>query len=148
MVAAMGDATPYYRNASYMLGWSQFKRADFEAGLENFYNVVDHLLDGRGADALARTEAELLGDTFRVVTLALSYLDGAKTLADAMRRRGKPAWQYLAYERLADDLFEKGRYLDSVQTWQTFVEHNPLDERAPAAHIGMVQTLMDAGFPQ
>ena len=56
-------------------------------------------------------------------------------------------WQYLAYQRLADDYFEKERFLDNVATWQTFIEHNSLDARAPAAHKGMIKTLMDAGFP-
>ena len=146
-VVALGKETPYYRNASYMLGWSQFKRSRFDEGLEQFYNVVDDLLVDSEPEQLATTERELLKDTFRVVTLALAYLDGAQTLADSMRRRGKPDWQYLAYENLAQDYFDKERFLDNVATWQTFIEHNTLDARAPSAHEGMIKTLMDAGFP-
>lgn len=147
-VVALGEQTPYYRNSAYMLGWSEFKRSRFDEGLEQFYNVVDSLLgEATVADHLAANERELLNDTFRVVTLALAYLDGAQTLADSMRKRGKPNWQYLAYEKLAQDYFDKERYLDNVATWQTFVEHNTLDARAPAAHEGMIKTLMDAGFP-
>ncbi len=151
-VVALGEETPYFRNATYMLGWAEFKRSRFDEGLAQFFNVVDNLL-GATTEApetepdLKGSEAELLSDTFRVVTLALAYLDGPLTLADEMRRRDKPHWQYLAYEKLADDYFDKERFLDTVATWQTFIEHNTLDARAPAAHIGMIQTLMDAGFP-
>ncbi len=146
-VVGIGESTPYYRNASYMLGWSEFKRSRFDEGLHQFFNVVDSLLKTKSVDELETVEDELLKDSFRVVTLALAYLDGPMTLADEMRRRDKPSWQYLAYEKLAEDYFEKERYLDNVATWQTFVEHNSLDPRAPAAHKGMVKTLMDAGFP-
>lgn len=146
-VVELGDSTPYYRNASYMLGWSEFKRSRFDEGLEQFFNVVDDLLAEGDSTNLAGSEKELLNDSFRVVTLALAYLDGAQTLADEMRRRGKPQWQYLAYEKLAADYFDKERFLDNVATWQTFIEHNSLDPRAPAAHTGMIKTLMDAGFP-
>jgi len=146
-VVGLGDTTPYYRNASYMLGWSEFKRSRFDEGLHQFFNVVDSVLADGDAEDLNRIDSELLEDSFRVITLALVYLDGAQTLADEMRKRGKPRWQYFAYQRLADDYFEKERFLDTVATWQTFVEHNSLDARAPAAHIGMIQTLMDAGFP-
>ncbi|MEM9624165.1 MAG: tetratricopeptide repeat protein, partial [Pseudomonadota bacterium] len=154
-VVELGDSTPYYRNSAYMLGWAEFKRSRFDEGLHQFFNVLDSLLvEGDSvtaatdsAAALSGVDRELLEDSFRVVTLALSYLDGAQTLADEMRRRDKPHWQYLAYQRLADDYFAKERFLDTVQTWQTFVEHNSLDPRAPAAHQGMIKTLIDAGFP-
>ncbi|NKB99218.1 MAG: tetratricopeptide repeat protein [Pseudomonadales bacterium] len=146
-VVDLGDTTPYYRNSAYMLGWSEFKRSRLDEGLHQFFNVIESLAANGEADALETIEVELLKDTFRVVNLALAYLDGAQTLADEMRKRNKPDWQYLAYENLADDYFEKERYLDNVATWQTFVEHNTLDKRAPAAHMGMVKTLMDAGFP-
>lgn len=146
-VVALADATPYFLNASYMLGWSEFKRSRFDEGLHQFFNVVDDLLADQADGELNAIDNELLEDSFRVVTLALAYLDGAQTLADEMRKRGKPEWQYLAYQRLADDYFDKERYLDNVATWQTFIEHNTLDRRAPAAHKGMIKTLMDAGFP-
>ena len=146
-VVDLGETTPYFRNSSYMLGWAEFKRSRLDEGLHQFFNVVDSLVKDGEVGKLETIEAELLNDTFRVVNLALAYLDGAKTLADEMRRRGKPEWQYLAYEKLAADYFEKERYLDNVATWQTFVEHNSLDKRAPAAHEGMIKTLMDAGFP-
>ncbi len=146
-VVDLGKETPYYRNASYMLGWSEFKRSRFDEGLHQFFNVVDDTLASSDAAELDAINGELLEDSFRVVTLALAYLDGPLTLADEMRKRGKPDWQYLAYQRLADDYFEKERFLDTVATWQTFVEHNTLDARAPAAHKGMIKTLMDAGFP-
>ncbi len=153
VVVAAGPQTPFWQNANYMRGWALFKQSDLEAGLLNFFAVIDGLVgasrtDGKiGLENLAATDRELLDDSLRVVTLALGYLDGAKTLALQMNDIGKPSWQYLVYQRLADDHVEKERFLDSVATWQTFVDENPLDLRAPNAHQGMIDTLVAADFP-
>lgn len=146
-VVDQGPATPYWQNANYMRGWSQFKRSDLEAGLASFFAVVDSVVASGDADALPATDRELLDDSFRVVTLTLGYLDGPETLAAQMRSAGRPAWQYLAYQALADYYQDSERYLDSVATWQTFVDQNPLDPRAPHAHLGMIETLVAADFP-
>jgi tetratricopeptide (TPR) repeat protein len=134
-------------NASYMQGWSQFKLSELDDGLASFFAVVDMLLAEGGEESLPATDRELLNDSFRVVTLALGYLDGPETLAEQMAALDKPHWQYLAYETLANDYLEDERYLDSVGTWQKFIEENSLDARAPSAHIGMIGTLTRADFP-
>ena len=146
-VATLGDTTPYWQNANYMHGWSQFKLGELGDGLTSFFTVIDNVLGTSEVSALPRTEREILDDSFRVVTLALGYLDGPRTLARQMALLERPAWQYLAYQTLADDYLEKERFLDSVATWQTFIEHNHLDPRAPSAHIGMIDTLVKADFP-
>jgi tetratricopeptide (TPR) repeat protein len=89
-VVAQGPDTAYWRNAHYMRGWSQFKRAELEEGLDSFFTVIDSLLEDGDADALATTDRELLEDSFRVVTLALGYLEGPATLAEQMNARGRP----------------------------------------------------------
>ncbi len=146
-VVAQGPDTPYWQNANYMRGWSQFKRSDLEAGLASFFAVVDSLVASGDAADLAATDREILDDSFRVVTLTLGYLDGPETLAAQMAAQGRPAWQYLAYQALAEHYQDSERYLDSVATWQTFVDQNPLDPRAPHAHLGMIDTLVAADFP-
>ncbi|MDH3643327.1 MAG: tetratricopeptide repeat protein, partial [Gammaproteobacteria bacterium] len=146
-VVDVGDSSPYYLNASYMRGWSLFKLSDLDEGLASFFSVIDMLVPEGADGAASATDDELLKDSFRVVTLALGYLDGADTLAEQMAALGKPHWQYLAYETLADDYLNDERYLDSVATWQRFIEENSLDGRAPSAHIGMIETLTRADFP-
>ncbi|MEM6708621.1 MAG: tetratricopeptide repeat protein [Pseudomonadota bacterium] len=153
VVVAEGQASPLWLNANYMRGWSLFKLSELEAGLLSFYAVVDALV-GAGAATkvsdvteLPATDRELLADSLRVTTLALGYLDGAATLAAQMAELGRPSWQFLAYERLAQELESDERFLDSVATWQVFVDENPLDVRAPNAHKGMIDTLLAADFP-
>jgi tetratricopeptide (TPR) repeat protein len=152
VVVAAGPESPYWQNANYMRGWSQFKRAELGPSLDSFFTVIAGLVGPAGeaggdAAALPPTERELLEDSLRVVTLALGYLEGAATLAEQMAALQRPAWQYLVYQALADDYLARERYLDSVATWQAFIEQNPLDPRAPRAHLGMIDTLVAADFP-
>ena len=146
-VVGVGDTTPYWQNATYMLGWSNFKLNDLEAGLTSFFMVIDAMLAETEAADLPATEQELLKDSFRVVTLALSYLDGPQTLAEQMAALDRPRWQFEVYDALAGSYLEDERYMDSVNTWQRFIEENSLDARAPNAHIGMIDTLISADFP-
>ncbi len=146
-VVSQGRGTPYWQNASYMRGWSLFKRSQLDEALASFFDVIASLVPDGKVDALPAADRELLHDTLRVVTLAVGYLDGPATLAARMRGLGRPPWQYLAYQALADSYHQRERYLDSVATWQTFIHENPLDPRAPAAHLGMIDTLIAADFP-
>ena len=152
-VTAAGDATKYWLHASYMLGWSLFKRTDLEEAAEQFYQVVEITTDGApdsvGAetDASARVSKELLDDALRVLMLTLNYDEGATTLAADMRERDRPAWQYLVYERMVSDHIDNDRYLDGVATWQVFVDENPLDKKAPGATVRMINILDEGDFP-
>ena len=144
-VVAVGDETPYLKNARYMLGWSQFKQSNLEDGLTAFFAVIDDVLSTEAP--LPQTEQELLDDSFRAVVLALQYLDGAETLAARMEMLERPKWQLLAYEKLAEDYRLKERYLDTVRTWEMFVAENALDAQAPEAQKRVIETLIEGDFP-
>ena len=154
-VVDLGDASSYLTNAQYMLGWSEFKLGNLEAGLMSFFRVIDSRYAAAGEASETDTPAaedtflssEVVDDSFRVVVLALGYLDGAATLAELMEERGRPGWQFLAYQRLATDYLDTERYLDSVATWSMFAERNPLDRQAPTASLNLIQTLIDGDFP-
>jgi len=160
-VTQAGDSTKYWLHASYMLGWSLFKRTDLEAAADQFYQIVEITTEDaprlaaqsateaeNGApDARARVSKELLDDALRVLMLTLNYEEGAKTLASDMAERDRPEWQYLVYERMAADHIEQERYLDGVATWQVFVDENPLDERAPSATVASIGILEEGDFP-
>lgn len=144
-VVAAGEDNPLYPNALYMLGWSEFKESRLDEGLDHFFALIS--LVRRGEAELTRAETELLDDTLRVVVLALQYLDGPATLAERMERLELPDWQHEVYARLANDYVERERYLDGVDTWSRFVDHNPLDARAPIATQEMIRILEEGGFP-
>ncbi|MCR9276651.1 MAG: tetratricopeptide repeat protein [Pseudomonadaceae bacterium] len=146
-VVGLGDDTRYWQNASYMLGWSHFKLGDLDRGVETFVSLLNEAFSRGDIDELSDGERELVEDSLRVVVLAVADLDGAASLAQTMQDYSKPAWQFQVYDRLASFYIDKERYLDSVSTWQTYVDENPLDKSAPSAFIGMIDTLIAADFP-
>jgi len=142
VVSGAGEKGKYWLHATYMLGWSRFKQTQLDAAANEFYQVVETT-----AGSEVSGQQELLDDALRVLMLTLEYASGIDTLAEDMRERQKPNWQYLVYQRLADEYLAQERYLDGVATWQLFVDENPLDVRAPSAHVGMIKTLIAADFP-
>jgi TolA-binding protein len=144
-VVERGGESIYWRNANYMLGWCRFKTGDLETSLESFFVVVGDVLAGDAAPD--RGAQELLDDALRVVVLGVTDLDGPATLAAHMDRLGRPDWQHRVYERLAAEYATRERYLDSVAALEAFIEHNPLDRRAPVFHQRAIDTLIAADFP-
>ena len=138
--------SPYRLHAYYMLGWALFKAGDMEAALPAFYRAADTVLRGTKVDDLGAAQRELLYDAFRVAVIALDDLEGPESLADSMARYGKPDWQALLYEALGEWYLKKERFHDSAQTWETFVAHNPMDTKAPALHLRVIDTYREAGF--
>jgi len=161
-VVTEGRGSPWWLNATYMSGWSRFKAGDADGALVRFFAVLDRVgpdqivsnqatqtLPGDAADNGPESagERELRHDTLRVTTLALDYLDGPQTLAASMRHLGRPHWQFALYATLAENYLTRDRYLDSVLTWQTFIDEQPMDPRAPGAHRRVIDILHDADFP-
>lgn len=149
-VTAAGDDSKYWLHASYMLGWSQFKRSNLDEAAEQFYQVVELTstdVPSGSAETRPRVSKELLDDALRVLMLTLNYEDGASSLAADMQARNRPEWQYLIYDRLASDYLAQERYLDGVAAWQIFVDENPLDRRAPSATVSIIDILDQADFP-
>ncbi len=140
-----GAASSYWLNANYMLGWCQFKDSQLDAALDSFFVVINAITPNDAEPN--RGAQELLNDALRVSVLAVSYLDGPKSLATHMNKLGKPAWQHRVYERLADDLRAKQRYQDSVAALEAFIVNNSLDRRAPVFSQRIIDTLVAADFP-
>jgi TolA-binding protein len=143
-VIGQGAGGTYWQNASYMLAWAQFRLSQPAASLESFLNVLPSTLTGD--EVKDRASQELLDDILRGVVLAVGELDGAQTLAIAMASRNRPVWQYRVYERLARELADKGRYLDSVAAIEAFIESNPMDWRAAVFEQRAIATLVSAEF--
>jgi len=143
-VVMHGHDSPYARNALYMRGWSLFKSSSLDAALPVFFELLEQILE---VSEKSTRDAELLDDTMRVVVNSLVYLEGGRTLAKHMSLLGNPDWQYMVYQNLAEDYRDKERFLDSVASLQTFIDHNALNALSPAFHQQMIDTLVEADFP-
>src|SRR5580700_2276359 len=110
-VIKIGSSSGFYNQSLYKHGWSLFKQGENERSLDSFAGVLDSVLVSKRDPAelieletLTRPNRELVEDTFRVMSITFSYLDGPKTIDDFVKRHtpaGRPRpYSYLLYVRL------------------------------------------------
>lgn len=150
-----GDTPELKQNALYMRGWAQFKRGDYDLALLSFAQVLDQLLGSAAnpeqVDAvlidIGPSKANLVKDTLRVMGLSLSYLNGAKSIANLQTELGgRRAYEYMLYQQLGQLYLEQKRYTDSAETYQHFVQHNPDSDFAPSFSIKVIDVHQQGDF--
>src|ERR1700692_3505106 len=154
-VVKMGPASQYYNQSLYKHGWSLFKQGENERSLDSFAGVLDsELVSKRNSaemielETLSRPNRELVEDTFRVMAITYSYLDGPKTIDQFVKRRSPRPYSYLMYARLGDLYIEKERYTDAADAYRAFVSQDRNNEKAPLLQMQAIEAYSKGGFPQ
>ena len=151
-VIAIGSASPFYEQSLYKHGWTLFKRGRHEESLDSFVALLDARL-GDAADAnarlaaMSRPERELLDDTFRVLAISFSYLDGADSLDALVGRHGVSSYDHMLYAGLGDLYLDKERYQDAAETYAAFVARAPTHDDAPHLQQRVVEAYTLGKFP-
>lgn len=152
-LAEGGPETGFFQQALYKLGWSRFKLAMHEESLAPFFGLLDLKIapgaEDREAmlDGLSRAESELVADTFRVLSISFSYMEGAASIDAYLDEHESPHYAYVVYENLGDLYLEKERYDDAAATYRAFVERDALHARAPHLLVRVVDAYREGGFP-
>ena len=157
-VIKTGVSSAFYNQSLYKHGWSLFKQGENERSLDSFAGVLDSMLTSKRdpnalieIDTLSRPNRELVEDTFRVMSITFSYLDGPKTIQDFVKRRTQGAaapYSYLLYARLGDLYMEKERYTDAADSYRAFVSQDRNNEKAPLLEMQAIEAYQKGGFPQ
>ncbi len=153
-VVNYGERSPFYEQALYKLGWSQFKLSRYEDSQGPFFELLDRklgdvaIVDGdHPLTELSPPEQELIRDTIQVLSIGFSYLDGPDSIDDSLEQRGHPAYSHLIYAGLGDLYLEKERFVDAALTYEAFVDQNPAHAAAPRMHAESVDAYERGGFP-
>ncbi len=153
--SGFGPDSAFYEQSLYKLGWSLFKQSENEASFEPFVRVLDlKLVDpakpGIVVDpaTLARADRELVQDTFRVLSIGFSYVDGQATLDRFVSRRGEMPYGYMLYSELGDLYVSKQRYTDAADAYRAFVGRYPDHEHAPLLQMQAIEAYRKGGFAQ
>ncbi len=154
VVNRYGEQSRYYEQSLYKLGWSQFKLSWYEESLTPFFELLDRKIDGVdiGEDeerlaSLKRAERELVEDTFRVLSIGFSYMDGTQAIDDALLKHGNPEYGYVIYRNLGDLYLEQERYQDAAITYEAFVQRDPTHAKAPLMQVDAIEAYKQGGFP-
>jgi TolA-binding protein len=153
-VIAFGPSGKFYEQSLYKLGWSQFKLAWHEDSLGNFFELLDRKIsdieiqDGENKfEQLSRANQELVEDTFRVLSISFSYMDGADSITSFLDSRGHPEYAWIVYMNLGDLYLEKERFQDAAQTYEAFVEQDPFHPKSPLLQVEVIESYKRGGFP-
>jgi tetratricopeptide (TPR) repeat protein len=158
-VIKSGPTSAFYAQSLYKHGWALFKQGDNERSLDSFGGVLDSVLISKRnpntlieLDSLSRPNRELVEDTFRVMSITFSYLEGPKTIQEFVKRRtlrgGLRPYYYLLYARLGDLYMEKERYTDAADSYRAFVSQDRNNEKAPLLEMQAIEAYQKGGFPQ
>ncbi|MBX2809600.1 MAG: tetratricopeptide repeat protein [Cellvibrionaceae bacterium] len=147
-VIDQGSFSPYYQNAIYMFGWSQFKRAYYEEAIDAFTKVLDNLYGAvMPMKTVPKSQQSLAADTLRVISLSFSYLDGAKTLSETFAGDTERPYVHKLYLALGALYFDKKRYVDSAQVYRQYVLDNPLSDFSPQFSSAIIDVYEKGEFP-
>src|ERR1700723_1477074 len=154
-VIKIGPSSPFYNQSLYKHGWSLFKQGENERSLDSFAGVLDSMLMSKRSppelielESLSRPNRELVEDTFRVMSITFSYLDGPKTIGEFVKRHKPRPYSYLLYARLGDLYMEKERYTDAADSYRAFVSQDRNNEKAPLLEMQAIEAYQKGGFPQ
>jgi tetratricopeptide (TPR) repeat protein len=154
-VIKFGPTSQFYNQSLYKHGWSLFKQGDDQKSLGSFARVLDSVLVSKSdpkamvtLESLSRPNRELVEDTFRVMSITFSYLEGPKTIDEFLKHRKPEPYYYLLYARLGDLYMEKERYTDAADTYRAFVSQDRNNENAPLLEMQAIEAYSKGGFPQ
>ncbi len=153
-VVQFGDSSRFYEQSLYKLGWSRFKLAWHEESFAPFFELLDRKLAGieigdgeRRLQALSRAERELVEDTFRVLSIGFSYMQGARTIDRFLAGAGTRSFAHVVYGNLGDLYLEQERYQDAAETYHAFVAQDPYHAKAPLLQVQVIEAYKQGGFP-
>jgi len=153
-VVDYGELSRFYEQSLYKLGWSQFKLALHEESLRPFFDLLDRKVSGIEIEDgesrlqnLSRAERELVEDTFRVLSISFSYMEGALSIDEFLAARGHPEFDYVIYMNLGDLYLEKERFVDAAETYEAFVRQVPNHAKSPFLQIEVIEAYKRGGFP-
>jgi len=152
-VVAKGEASPFYERALYMHGWSQFKQGHYDTALNSFLAVLDRKLIGHDTGealesitTLTRADRELVEDSFRVVSISLSGLQGAKSIPAYFQDTGRRDYEFRVYQQLGELYFKQERIKDAADTYNAFARQYRTHPQAPLLQVRVIDAYQKAGF--
>jgi tetratricopeptide (TPR) repeat protein len=156
-VLGVGDASPFYEQSLYKHGWALFKQQEYEDSLSSFFGLLDRQLgtdnDASGDrdpavlySAMGRAQQELVDDTFRVVSIGFSYLDGPESISRYFNAQGARPYSFIAYTNLGDLYLEQERYQDAADAYHAFVDLDPYHAKAPLLQVEVIEAFKKGQF--
>ena len=142
------DDNKYYVSAGYLKGWSLFKLEDNKASLLAFTRVLDEEYpDVAALSSASGGELDMLNDILRIMAVIFDYMGDWEQIALFFDEHGKRHYEYLLYDRLASQYYEKKYFKSGASTLRAFVMRYPDDVLAPQYYERLIDGYKQARYP-
>jgi len=155
-VLLTGSSSQFYDQSLYKHGWALFKQAHHEDSAESFYTLLDRrfIPDTAASEmdpaelyaSMSRAEQELIADTFRVLSISYSYLDGPASITEHFEEAGQRPYAFIVYTNLGDLYLDQERFQDAADAYQAFVDLDPYHAKAPLLQVEVIEAFKRGGF--
>ena len=95
-----------------------------------------------------KIEKKRIDDTYRVISLSFSYLGGAEAIVEFFDEHGHRFYEASIYSHLGEYYLSKRRYSDAAQSYQAYIERNPVSRESPYFNIRIIEIFKEGGFPR
>jgi tetratricopeptide (TPR) repeat protein len=145
-----GVGSEFYELALYKQGWSYFKQELYEEALRDYIAMLDYKIDnGYDLDSIEnKIEKKRIDDTYRVISLSFSYLGGAESIVEFFDKHGHRFYEASIYSHLGEYYLTKRRYSDAAQSYQAYIDRNPISKESPYFNIRVIEIYKKGGFPR
>ena len=149
-VISAGEGSEFYELALYKQGWAYFKQDMYEEALQDYIKMLDYKIDnGYDLDNVDnKIENKRIEDTYRVISLSFSYLGGAESIVEFFDKHGHRFYEASIYSHLGEYYLTKRRYADAAQSYQAYIERNPISKESPYFNIRVIEIYKKGGFPK
>ena len=145
-----GKGSEFYELALYKQGWAYFKQDLYEEALQDYIKMLDYKIEtGYDLDNIDnKIEKKRIDDTYRVISLSFSYLGGAESIVEFFDKHGHRFYEASIYSHLGEYYLTKRRYADAAQSYQAYIERNPVSKESPYFNIRIIEIYKKGGFPR
>jgi len=145
-----GESSEYYELALYKQGWAYFKQELYEDALKDYIRMLDYKIDnGYDLENIdSKIQKKRIDDTYRVISLSFSYLGGAESIVEFFDKHGHRFYEASIYSHLGEYYLTKRRYSDAAQSYQAYIDRNPVSKESPYFNIRIIEIYKKGGFPR
>jgi len=143
----------FYEKALYKFAWTLFKQNNYTSAVDHFLILLKHInlssniKDDALSENMPRTEKEMVHDTLRIISIAISYQNGSDTLASYISRHDLSDYEALLFRQLGELYMNKERVLDAANTYLAYTKRNPDNSISPKFHSAAINAYRKGGFP-
>lgn len=141
------DQNKFYLSAQYLKGWSQFKQNHYQESLNSFTTVLDSEFPTENDFVVAtQSQNNMLNDILSIMAITFDYLGGWQDIDLFYQKKGYRHYEYLLYDTLANQYYNKKYYKSGASTLRAFVNRYPNDVLAPSFYQRIIEGYEKAGY--